>query len=176
MYHALTSYRRRIGVEEVLQGEAHGQGREVLCVPSSPGRCRLLVPLPGGRPRHVPENVEGYEEGAELPAVLLRPEDELQHRLNIVGSHDLSLDVLRDMIKIRYPAMDLVSAHVGALSGILAVQKGIVDLATTHILDEQELVYNIPAAKKYLAGRAVPSRPYRQENQGLLVAQGNPRP
>ena len=99
---------------------------------------------------NVPEHVEGYDEGAELPAVLLRPENELQGRLNIVGSHDLSLDVLRDMIKVRYPAMDLMSAHVGSLSGILAMQKGIVDLATTHILDEQELVYNIPAAKKYL--------------------------
>ena len=42
------------------------------------------------------------------------------------------------MVKTRYPAMDLISAHVGSLSGILAMQKGIVDLATTHILDEQE--------------------------------------
>ena len=47
-------------------------------------------------------------------------------KFHIVGSHDFSLDVLRDMIKTRYPAMDLISAHVGSLSGILAMQKGIV--------------------------------------------------
>jgi putative molybdopterin biosynthesis protein len=124
---------------------------------------------------NVPEQVEGYEEGTEVPAVLLRPENELQGRLNIVGSHDLSLDVLRDLIKVRYPAMDLVSAHVGSLSGILAVQKGIVDLATTHILDEQEKVYNIPAARRYLGGRGFLLVHIAKRTQGLLVAQGNPK-
>ena len=109
-----------------------------------------------------------------LPAVLLRPEDELQHRLNIVGSHDLSLDVLRDMVKTRFPAMDLISAHVGSMSGISAMQKGIVDLATTHILDEQELVYNIPAIKKYLAGQARASRAYHEEDTGIARGKREP--
>jgi len=71
--------------------------------------------------------------------------------------------------------MDLVSAHVGSLSGILAVQKGIVDLATTHILDELELVYNIPAAKKYLGERGFLLVHIAKRTQGLLVAPGNPK-
>jgi putative molybdopterin biosynthesis protein len=60
------------------------------------------------------------------------------------------------------------------MSGISAMQKGIVDLATTHILDEQELVYNIPAIKKYLAGRPVLLVHITKRTQGLLVAKGNP--
>jgi putative molybdopterin biosynthesis protein len=91
-----------------------------------------------------------------------------------VGSHDLSLDVLRDMVKTRFPAMDLVSAHVGSMSGIVAMRKGIVDLVTTHILDEQELVYNIPAIKKYLADKAVVLVHITKRIQGLVVAKGNP--
>ena len=97
------------------------------------------------------------------------------HRINIVGSHDLSLDVLRDMIKTRFPALDLVSAHVGSLSGIMAMQKGSADLVTTHILDEQEKVYNIPAIKKYLAGQARCPHPRIRRMQGLLIAKGNPK-
>jgi putative molybdopterin biosynthesis protein len=163
-----------IGVEEVLRVRLVARKGSYYAYPlprgagvfSSLSRADALVTIP--------ENVEGYDEGAVLPAVLLRPEDELQHRLNIVGSHDLSLDVLRDMIKTRFPAMDLVSAHVGSMSGISAMQKGIVDLATTHILDEQELVYNIPAIKKYLAGRPVLLVHITKRTQGLLVAKGNP--
>jgi putative molybdopterin biosynthesis protein len=108
-------------------------------------------------------------------AALLRPEDELAKRINIVGSHDLSLDVLRDMIKTRFPALDLVSAHVGSLSGIMAMQKGVTDLVTTHILDEAEKVYNIPAIKKYLPGRAVSLVHIAKRTQGLLVGKGNPK-
>ncbi len=164
-----------IGVEEVLRVRLVAKGGSYYAYPlprgagvfSSLSRADALVTIP--------ENVEGYDEGTVLPAHLLRPEDELQHRFNIVGSHDLSLDVLRDMIKTRFPAMDLISAHVGSMSGIGAMQKGIVDLATTHILDEQELVYNIPAIKKYLAGKAVLLVHITKRMQGLLVAKGNPQ-
>ncbi len=163
-----------IGVEEVLRVRLMARKGSYYAYPlprgagvfSSLSRADALITIP--------ENVEGYNEGTVLPAHLLRPEDELQHRLNIVGSHDLSLDVLRDMIKTRFPAMDLISAHVGSMSGISAMQKGIVDLVTTHILDEQELVYNIPAIKKYLAGRPVLLVHITKRIQGLLVAKGNP--
>jgi putative molybdopterin biosynthesis protein len=163
-----------IGVEEVLRVRLMAKGGSYYAYPlprgagvfSSLSRADALVTIP--------ENVEGYDEGTVLSAHLLRPEDELQHRLNIVGSHDLSLDVLRDMIKTRFPAMDLISAHVGSMSGINAMQKGIIDLVTTHILDEQELVYNIPAIKKYLADRPVLLVHITKRIQGLLVAKGNP--
>jgi putative molybdopterin biosynthesis protein len=163
-----------IGVEEVLRVRLMARKGSYYAYPlprgagvfSSLSRADALITIP--------ENVEGYNEGTVLAAHLLRPEDELQHRLNIVGSHDLSLDVLRDMIKTRFPAMDLISAHVGSMSGISAMQKGIVDLVTTHILDEQELVYNIPAIKKYLAGRPVLLVHITKRIQGLLVAKGNP--
>jgi len=164
-----------IGVEEVLRVMLMARDGRYFAYPLPRGAAVFSSLSKADGLVNVPEHVEGYEEGAEIPAVLLRPENELQGRLNIVGSHDLSLDVLRDLIKVRYPAMDLVSAHVGSLSGILAVQKGIVDLATTHILDERELVYNIPAAKKYLGGRGFLLVHIAKRTQGLLVAPGNPK-
>jgi putative molybdopterin biosynthesis protein len=164
-----------IGVEEVLRVMLMARDGRYFAYPLPRGAAVFSSLSKADGLVNVPEHVEGYEEGAEIPAVLLRPENELQGRLNIVGSHDLSLDVLRDLIKVRYPAMDLVSAHVGSLSGIFAVQKGIVDLATTHILDEQEKVYNIPAAKKYLGGRGFLLVHIAKRTQGLLVAPGNPK-
>ena len=164
-----------IGVEEILRVRLVAKDNRYYAyvlprgagVFSSLSRADALVTIP--------ENVEGYNAGATVRAELLRPEDELGRRINIVGSHDLSLDVLRDMIKTRFPALDLVSAHVGSLSGIMAMQKGVTDLVTTHILDEQEKVYNIPAIKKYLPGRPVALIHVARRMQGLLVAKGNPK-
>ena len=164
-----------IGVEEVLRVRLVAKDNRYYAYPlprgagifSSLSRADGLVTIPG--------NVEGYAAGATVRAALLRPEDELAKRINIVGSHDLSLDVLRDMIKTLFPALDLVSAHVGSLSGIMAMQKGVTDLVTTHILDEREKVYNIPAIKKYLPGRAVSLVHIAKRTQGLLVGKGNPK-
>ena len=64
---------------------------------------------------------------------------------------------------------------MGSLTGIMAMQKGVTDLVTTHILDEQEKVYNIPAIKKYLPGRPVVLIHVVRRMQGLLIAKGNPK-
>jgi putative molybdopterin biosynthesis protein len=164
-----------IGVEEVLRVNLVSRGGRYYAYPlprgasvfSSLSRADAIV--------RIPENIEGYDEDEEVRAVLLRPEHELQNRLHIVGSHDLSLDVMRDMIKTAHPAMDLLSAHVGSLSGIIAVRKGVIDMATTHILDEQEKVYNIPAAKKYLGDKRFSLIHIARRTQGLVTAKGNPR-
>jgi putative molybdopterin biosynthesis protein len=164
-----------VGVEEVLRVMLIAKAGKYYAYPLPRGAAVFSSLSKADALVSIPENVEGYDADTEIRAVLLRPEEELQNRLHIVGSHDLSLDVLRDMVKTRYPAMDLISAHVGSLSGILAMGKGIVDLATTHILDEREKVYNIPAAKKYLAGRGFLLVHIARRIQGLLTTKGNPK-
>ncbi len=164
-----------LGVEEVLRVRLIAKDGTYYAYPlprgagvfSSLSRADALI--------RIPENIEGYRADTELTALLLKDEDELRNRINIVGSHDLSLDVLRDMVKERYPAMDLMSAHVGSLSGITAMQKGFVELATSHILDEQEKVYNIPAARKYLEGKKVLLVHIARRMQGLITLKGNPK-
>src|SRR5690606_17804340 len=101
----------------------------------------------------VPENTEGFDEGETIACELIRGKGELSKRTHIIGSHDLSLGILRDMVKNRYPDQDLISTHVGSMSGIMAFRKGITDLCTTHVLDEQEKVYNINVVKKYIPDR-----------------------
>ncbi len=123
----------------------------------------------------IPQNVEGYLEGEQVVCELLRERRELQGRLHILGSHDFSLDVMRDIIKKRNPDMDLLSTHIGSLAGIIALQKGVVDLCTTHILDEKEKVYNIPVVKKYLGTKPALLINVAKRIQGLVVAKGNPK-
>jgi putative molybdopterin biosynthesis protein len=57
----------------------------------------------------------------------------------------------------------------------MALKNGITPLATTHILDEKEKIYNIPAIQRYLPGEAVRLSHIAKRMQGLFVAQGNPK-
>lgn len=172
----LTAYKvpSRIGIEELIR----------VRLVKSRGRYHA-VPLPRGASIFssmaladgtitVPGHVEGLDEGEEVQCELFREEEEIASRIHIIGSHDLSLDVARDITRAIYPGVDLVSTHTGSLSGILAVKRGVADLATTHILDEDGETYNIPAIKKYLANVPIRLIHIARRQQGILVKQGNP--
>jgi putative molybdopterin biosynthesis protein len=163
----------RVGIEEIVRVNLIENKGVYFAIPlprgasifSSMAKADGIVSIPGNR--------EGYEEGEEVGCELLRNEEEIAGRMHIVGSHDLSLDVMRDMLKTTYPGTDLISTHTGSLSGIFALKKGITPLTTTHILDEKEKIYNIPAIKKYLPDTAVKLIHIAKRMQGFFVQRGN---
>ncbi|MGD0233513.1 MAG: molybdopterin biosynthesis protein [Syntrophorhabdales bacterium] len=164
-----------IGVEEVLRVnliEKHGL---YYAYPLARGASLFSSMAQADGLIRIPQNVEGYPEGEHVSCELLRDQNELRGRIHILGSHDFSLDVMRDIIKKTRPDMDLISTHIGSLSGVIALQKGVVDLCTTHILDEKEKVYNIPVVKKYLGTRPALLINVAKRIQGLVVAKGNPK-
>lgn len=121
------------------------------------------------------ENIEGYEECEKIVGQLLKNEEEIAGRVQIIGSHDLSLDVMRNIIKTNYPGTDLIFMHTGSLCGILVLKKGITALTTTHILDEKEKAYNVPAIQRYISDRVVKLIHMVKRRRGLLIQRGNPR-
>ncbi len=164
-----------LGVEEVVRVtliEKHGL---FYAYPLARGASLFTSMAQADALIRIPQNVEGYLEGEQVVCELLREKRELQGRLHILGSHDFSLDVMRDIVKKSNPEMDLLSTHIGSLSGIIALQKGVVDLCTTHILDEKEKVYNIPVVKKYLGTRPALLINVAKRIQGLVVTKGNPK-
>lgn len=164
-----------IGVEEVIRVsliEKHGL---FYAYPLARGASLFTSMAQADALIRIPQNVEGYLEGEQVLCELLRDKTDLRGRLHILGSHDFSLDVMRDIIKKSNPGIDLLSTHIGSLSGIIALQKGVVDLCTTHILDEKEKVYNIPVVKKYLGTRPALLVNVAKRIQGLVVAKGNPK-
>ncbi len=173
----LTPYKipSRIGIEEIVRvnlQQRHGR-HYVFPLPrgasifSSMARADGLI--------RIPENIEGYSEDEEIQCRLLKDEGDITNRIHIVGSHDLSLDIMRDLLKKDHPEADLLSTHTGSLSGILAIKKGVADLCTTHIFDERENVYNIPAIERYLADKNVVLVHIAKRKQGLVVRKGNPK-
>ena len=164
-----------IGVEEVVRVNLIEKHGVFYAFPLARGASLLTSLSRADALIRIPQNVEGYPEGERVVCELLRDERELISRLHILGSHDFSLDVIRDIIKKSHPGMDLISTHIGSLSGIIAMQKGVIDLCTTHILDEREKVYNIPTVKTYLGTKPALLINVAKRIQGLVVAKGNPK-
>jgi molybdate-binding protein/DNA-binding transcriptional regulator YhcF (GntR family) len=95
--------------------------------------------------------------------------------IRIVGSHDVALNILLDLVRQRVEGFRAEVTHAGSLGGLIALQEERADLAGTHLLDEETGEYNFPYVKRVLPGRelAIVNLSYRI--QGLMFARGNPR-
>ncbi|MFC1935158.1 molybdopterin biosynthesis protein [Chloroflexota bacterium] len=117
---------------------------------------------------------EGVNAGDVVEVELLRHPQEIDNTIVVIGSHDLTLDLLASELRRVNPQISLSSSNVGSLGGLLALQRGEAHLAGSHLLDEETGEYNVSYIRRVLADRkvALVNLVYRQ--QGLLVARGNP--
>ncbi len=115
----------------------------------------------------IPRHVEGIETGGTIDVELLKPLSTIKAKLLAIGSHDLIMDVLADML-------DLTSAHVGSMGGILAMKRGECHLAPIHLLDENTGEYNVSYVRKYFPGRKMALIKGVKRHQGFIVQRGNP--
>ncbi len=164
----------RMGMAEAVRVNLINVGRRFYALPLPRGASILSSLSKADGIITVPPNVEGYDEGKRVTCELLVPKETIRRRLHVVGSHDLSLDVLRDLLRAAHPGLDLVASHVGSESGVITMQKGLARLATTHVIDERERVYNIPLARKYLGNRPWVLVHVTKRQQGIITARGNP--
>ncbi|MCL1855881.1 MAG: molybdopterin biosynthesis protein, partial [Clostridia bacterium] len=122
----------------------------------------------------IEQDSEGVEAGADVSVVLCRSLDDLERTVVSIGSHDLILDVIADLMPNVYHGVRLSSTHVGSMGGLLALKNGEAHIAPTHLLDEETGVYNIPFLKRLFAGRPMALIKGVGRVQGLMVKRGNP--
>jgi putative molybdopterin biosynthesis protein len=108
-------------------------------------------------------------------AELLRPAREVEHTIVVVGSHDNTLDLLADEIKIWDPRLTLSSSHVGSMGGLMAVKRGVCHVAGTHLLNESDGTYNVSYVQDHLTGMDIRLLHLVMRDQGLIVLPGNPK-
>lgn len=123
----------------------------------------------------IPKNVEGYEAGELVELTLMRPLEEIENTLVSIGSHDVLMDVLSNIIHKNRGMVNLSSAHVGSLGGIMAIKKGECHIAPIHLLDEKTGVYNLPYLKEYLQDQDVVLIKGVKRTQGFMIPKGNPK-
>ncbi len=121
----------------------------------------------------VPREYEGYPAGSEVPLYMLKPWEEISERLVSIGSHDLLMDIINE-IMIRNGSSGLSSTHSGTMGGVMAVKRGECHIAPVHVLNPENGVYNTHLLKQYLADNEVVIVKGIKRVQGLIVAEHNP--
>jgi putative molybdopterin biosynthesis protein len=123
----------------------------------------------------IPALSEGLNENEVAEVELLKPLDEIANTVVMVGSHDLTLDLLANLLGRYYPPVFLSSHSVGSLGGILAIKNGSCHMAGSHLLDPETGEYNFPYIRAYLNGIEVKVIHLVWREQGLFVQRGNPK-
>ncbi|MDD2443034.1 MAG: molybdopterin biosynthesis protein [Desulfotomaculaceae bacterium] len=164
-----------MGVEEYIRVKLGQVGGKVVATPISRGAGILMSLVRADGMIRVPRLSEGYNAGDVAPVELFRSAQEIGETTVIIGSHDNTLDVLANYLRLKYPAAALSSAHVGSLGGLSALKRGEAHCAGTHLLDEETGEYNISYIKRLLPGRDIVLVNLVYREQGLILAEGNPK-
>jgi putative molybdopterin biosynthesis protein len=116
----------------------------------------------------IPRNSEGIDAGSKVDVRIIKPLKEIKNSLVSIGSHDIIMDVIGDM-------MNLSSGHVGSMGGIMAMKRRESHIAPIHLLDENTGEYNISYIKKYFNNENMALIKGVKRLQGFIVQNGNPK-
>lgn len=121
----------------------------------------------------IEQNSEGVEAGDKVQVELYKDKEEIDNTLVLIGSHDLILDVMADMMPNHYRHMFVSSTHVGSMGGLMALKRKEAHMAPIHLLDEASGEYNASYVRRlFKEPMAIIKGVHRV--QGLMVKKGNP--
>jgi len=165
----------KLGTEEFLRVKVGKLGEKFFATPLPRGSGVITSLTKADGIIRIPMLSEGLDENEATEVELLRPVEEILNTVVMVGSHDLTLDILANLLGKFYPPIFFSSHPVGSLGGIIAIKNGICHMAGLHLLDPETGEYNFPYLRHYLKGIAVRVIHLVYREQGLIVQRGNPK-
>ncbi len=122
---------------------------------------------------HIPRGSEGLNAGSACKVTLNRSARVIENTLMCLGSHDMSIDFLIDIMQ-REQGLRMVSTNVGSMGGIMSLSRHETHCAGLHLLDYNSGDYNVSYLQKYLPGQKLLLVNLVKRHQGLVVKKGNP--
>ncbi len=165
----------KLGVEEFVRVKLGSVGDRIVATSLPRGAGSITTITEADGIIRIPRNSEGVESDKPVRAELLRQTTLIENTIVVVGSHDNTLDILTDHIRINRPGLTLSSSHVGSLGGLMAIKKGVCHMAGSHLLDTEDGSYNVSYVKKYLPVLGVKLVNLVFREQGLIISKGNPK-
>ena len=165
----------KLGVEEFLRVNIGRVGDRLIATPLARGAGSITSLTQATGFLRIPDTVEGVTESESHLVTLLTSRRGIERTLVVVGSHDMTLDLIANLLKKSDPQINLASSNVGSLGGLLALKKSTAHLAGSHLLDTKTGEYNISYINRYLSGVEVYLVNLVHREQGLIVAPGNPK-
>lgn len=163
-----------IGLKEFLRVNLAKIDGELVAVPRKRGSAAMESLINADGVLTVPAQKEGLAPDSKAVVYPLKPIEEIKRNLLLTGSHDLTLDIVRNQLRQRRAGFDLKLQSVGSMAGLMALKRGECHLAGAHLLDEKSGKYNVSYINRILPDQEMVliNLVYRQ--QGLMVKPGNP--
>jgi putative molybdopterin biosynthesis protein len=165
----------KLGIEEFLRVKLGKVGEQVVATPLPRGAGSITTFTEADGYIRIPNDVEGLNDGEPVVVELIRSAKEIADTVVMVGSHDNTIDILRDQLKADGHPVGISSSHVGSMGGIMAIKKGTCHIAGTHLLDPQDGSYNVSYIDRFLPDLPVKLVHLVEREQGLMVAKHNPK-
>jgi len=165
----------KLGLEEFLRVHIGKVGEGYVAVPLQRAAGSITTLTRAEGIVRIPANSEGVSQSETIEAELLVSREDILNTLVIIGSHDMTIDILADEIRKKGRNFRVSSGNVGSLGGLMALRKGICHMSGSHLLDIRTGQYNISYIEKYLKGRRLSVFNLALRSQGLMVARGNPK-
>lgn len=163
-----------LGYEERVRVRIGRVGGRYVATPIGKGAGALTSLMRSDGLVVVPRLSEGVEANQPMQAQLFRSRSEIDNTAVLSGSHDLTIDLINDLLHATASGTMVSSANLGSMGGLSALGRREAHAAGTHLLDPESGEYNIPFVKKLLADREVVLIQLVYRQQGLIVAPGNP--
>lgn len=165
----------QLGLEELVRVSLGRVGEKLIAAPLPRGAGVITSMVRADGLMRIPPFSEGINEGEEVDVEILRSPGEIENTILCSGSHDLSISVLEDQLKLHAPQLKMAATNVGSLGGLFALGRGECHLAGTHLLDSATGTYNIPDIRRLIPDLPVVLVHLVRREQGLLVRSGNPK-
>jgi molybdenum cofactor synthesis domain-containing protein len=165
----------KLGTEEFIRVNIGKVGDRLVATPLSRAAGSITSLTRAEGIIRIPSLSEGVTQEEDVEAELLVDDEELKNTIVVIGSHDITLDMLGDEIRRGGKNIRVSSGNVGSLGGLMAIRKGICHMAGTHLLDADTGEYNMSYIKRYLKGMKVSLFHLALRDQGLVVQKNNPK-
>ncbi|WP_341275820.1 molybdopterin biosynthesis protein [Methanoeremita antiquus] len=158
-----------IGTDEFVMMSVGKVGDRFVGIAQSRGSGVQMSAVRANAILRISKEEEGIVAGKTTQASLIVQKSRVENSLLIVGSHDPCIDYLTDMASINN--IDIHSAHVGSMGGILALKKKTCHVAPMHLLSDDG-GYNISYIKKYLPDKDISLLCVAEREQGIASKTG----
>lgn len=165
----------KLGIEEFLRVKLGQVGESFVAIPMPRAAGSITTLTKAHGLIRIPAQKEGLGEDEEVEAELIVPRQEISNTIVIIGSHDLTIDLLASELKKLGLFLNISSSNVGSLGGLLALKKGKAHIAGSHLFDPETSIYNLTYIDRYLKDVSVKVVNLVIRHQGLILPKGNPK-
>ena len=139
-----------VGDDEYMRVAVGNVGDNIIATPLSRGAGVISSLVRADGIVRIPRFSEGHPDKSIVNVNLYRHPEQINRTIVVIGSHDLTLDLLAQHLADKFKGLRLVSANVGSISGLVALRREECHIAGCHLLDPSSGEYNLSYVKQYM--------------------------